>query len=151
MSDGGDLSFILGIRIRKMDDGSRTMDQRHYAEQTLIHFGMMDANHVSTLVEQGALEAMKINDEACDAGRYAEAVGSIMWMATMTRPDLAFAAALLARFTSAPTNRHWGAAKRALHYIKGTMDHGICFRAQGPGKITAFCNADWAGCHQTRA
>ncbi|KAG5456991.1 MAG: hypothetical protein BJ554DRAFT_3113 [Olpidium bornovanus] len=94
---------------------------------------------------------MTINDEACDAGRYAEAVGSIMWMATMTRPDLAFAAAFLARFTSAPTNRHWGAAKRALRYIKGTTDHGICFRAQGPGRITAFCDADCAGCHQTRA
>ncbi|KAG5456135.1 MAG: hypothetical protein BJ554DRAFT_4208 [Olpidium bornovanus] len=102
---------------------------------------MMDANHFSTPVEQGALEAMTTNDEACDAGRYPEAVGSIMWMATMTRPDLAFAAAFLACFTSAPTNRHWGTAKRALRYIKGTMDHGICFRAQGPGKITAFCDA----------
>ncbi|KAG5457863.1 MAG: reverse transcriptase (RNA-dependent DNA polymerase)-domain-containing protein, partial [Olpidium bornovanus] len=51
-TDGGDLSFIIGIRVRRKE-GLLTLDRKHYAEQVLTKFGMTGANPVSTRVESG--------------------------------------------------------------------------------------------------
>ncbi|KAG5460510.1 MAG: cytochrome c oxidase assembly protein CtaG/Cox11-domain-containing protein [Olpidium bornovanus] len=65
---------------------------------------MMDANQVGTPIEPKSLGGIgRCSGEPRprptgrnDKRRYAEAVGLIVWMATMTRPDLAFAAGFLA-------------------------------------------------------
>jgi hypothetical protein len=44
----------------------------------------------------------------------------------------------------APTSVHWSAAKRMLHYLKSSVDHGL-FYQKGPIQLTAYSNSDWAG------
>ncbi len=51
-----------------------------------------------------------------------------MYLANGTRPDIAFAVNLLARFSSAPTKRHWNDIKQILRYLRGTQDLGLFFR-----------------------
>ena len=43
-----------------------------------------------------------------------------------------------------PTTTHFEAAKHVLHYVKGTLNHGIHF-SPGPLTLSTFANADWAG------
>ncbi|KAG5459815.1 MAG: RNA polymerase Rpc34 subunit-domain-containing protein, partial [Olpidium bornovanus] len=64
------------------------MDQRRYAEQVLARFGVTEANQGSTQVEHTSLQALATEDETSNEGRYAEAVGLIMRITTMIRPDL---------------------------------------------------------------
>ena len=54
-------------------------------------------------------------------------VGSLMYLAVTTRPDIAYAAGVLARFNSNPGPSHWQAAKHVLHYLKGTADYKIAY------------------------
>jgi hypothetical protein len=43
-----------------------------------------------------------------------------------------------------PSILHWTAAKRVLHYLKGTIDHRLWY-TKGPLTLQAFCDFDWVG------
>ena len=58
---------------------------------------------------------------------YREAVGVLMWAATMTRPDISFAAHNLAKVCDDPEPVHWKAVMKALRYFWRTMDLGITY------------------------
>src|SRR5882762_9526223 len=51
---------------------------------------------------------------------YLAAVGALMYLATSTRPDIAYTVGYLARFNSNPGIAHWQAVKQLLRYLKGT-------------------------------
>ena len=50
----------------------------------------------------------------------------------------------------APTEDHFRALKRILHYVKGTPPHGLQLHQQSTHDILAYSDADWAGCPDTR-
>ncbi|XP_057811773.1 secreted RxLR effector protein 161-like [Salvia miltiorrhiza] len=53
---------------------------------------------------------------------YLTAIGALTYLANNTRPDIAFSVNLLARYSYAPTLRHWNGIKHILRYLKGTVD-----------------------------
>ncbi len=55
-----------------------------------------------------------------------------MYLATCTRPDIAYAVGTLSRFSSSPNQTHWVPVKRVLRYLKGTSEFGIIFRGDEP-------------------
>ena len=82
-------------------------------------------------------------------------VGSLLYLACWTRPDIAFAVSELSRFVSAPAAAHGKALKHLLRYLKGTMDLGVVYSKTGGGAgqinlLTAAVDADWAGDADTR-
>ena len=56
-----------------------------------------------------------------------------------------FPASLLSRFIQAPSQKHFGAAKRVLRYIKGTADLGIWYLREESDELVGFSDSDWAG------
>ena len=58
---------------------------------------------------------------------YISAIGALLYLAQCTRPDIAFSVKLLARFSSAPTRRHWNGVKHILRYLRGTIDLGLFY------------------------
>ena len=57
-----------------------------------------------------------------DKREYLKAIGSLLYRATGTRPDLAYAVGLLSRYVAEPNHYHNAGVKRVLPYLKGTMD-----------------------------
>ncbi|KAM2216226.1 hypothetical protein ACFXTI_022740 [Malus domestica] len=53
---------------------------------------------------------------------YLSAIGTLLCLAQCTRPDISFVVNLLARYSNAPTHRHWTDVKDIFCYLKGTMD-----------------------------
>ncbi|XP_071712705.1 uncharacterized mitochondrial protein AtMg00810-like [Rutidosis leptorrhynchoides] len=53
-------------------------------------------------------------------------------------------------FMHDPRDQHMSAPKRILRYIKGTLDHGLQLYASSTTALTAYSDADWAGCPSTR-
>jgi len=84
-----------------------------------------------------------------DVYPFSKLIGSLMYLAVTTRPDIAYAVGALARYMSCPTMTHWQAAKGVLRYIAGTANVGITF---GSSDLTleAYCDADYAGDTDTR-
>ena len=82
----------------------------------------------------------------------AEAVGCLQYLAYCTRPDLAYTAAYLGRFTSRPTPQCWAAVKHALRYLRSTQTHGLTFTEIPDinSSLIAYSDADHAADLQER-
>jgi hypothetical protein len=76
---------------------------------------------------------------------YREAVGSLMYLMTCTRPDLASAVGFLSRYLSSPGRRHWEAVQRVLQYVNCTRSYGITYRREASVNLHGYCDSDWAG------
>jgi len=83
-----------------------------------------------------------------DRTPYEELVGSILYLSTTTRPDLANASGLLAHYMSNPEEQHWTAAKGVLRYLSGTVNYGLCYG--GREALAGAVDADFGGCPETR-
>lgn len=114
MKDIGEASSILGINIvRDRKHGVITIDQSQYIKKVLERFGMHDSNPAASPLDHNqrlSNEMSPKNQQECEAMRnipYQEAIGSIMYAAQLTRPDISFAVSILSRFNRNPGNAHW--------------------------------------------
>ena len=72
------------------------------------------------------------------------AVGSLMWLSTMTRPDILNSVRAVARHSHNLTDRHWKAVLKTMAYLHWTRGMGLTF-VRGSGMyLTAYSAADYA-------
>ncbi|OWZ09538.1 polyprotein [Phytophthora megakarya] len=75
---------------------------------------------------------------------YRSLTGCLLYIATCTRPDVAYVVTQLSRFLDNPGLEHWRAAIRVLRYLKTTRGFGIIYdRGSGGIKAEAYTDADW--------
>jgi hypothetical protein len=79
-----------------------------------------------------------------DATRYRNIVGALQYL-SLTCPDISFAVNKVCQFMSSPTTVHWAAVKQILHYLRNTIDMGLCFTRSGLSFLSAYSDADWVG------
>ena len=87
---------------------------------------MENAKSIKTPVNVNS-KRLKATDESelVDKSLYPSAVGSLLYLSSRTRPDVAFAVNNVARFCSEPTTQHWNAVKRIFWYLRG-MGCNLC-------------------------
>ena len=109
---------------------------------------MIDANPVSTPAET----SLYSNDEEKLTSNYPfrEAVGSLMYLAVGTRPDICFAVSYISRFLENPNNSHVKAVKRIFKYIRGTLKLGIFYDCNLKLRLNCYSDADYAADCKTR-
>ncbi len=157
LRDLGPTSFLLGIEIvRDRPNRSIFLSQRQYILEMLERFGLTNANTVSTPMDPGlrldaTMGATTPEDIATMRSiPYLSAVGGLLYLAMMTRPDIANAVSILARFSSNPGIAHWKAVKHLFRYIKGTMDLKLVYRPDNSSELfTSYTDADHGGCKDT--
>ncbi|XP_063634664.1 uncharacterized protein LOC134805278 [Cydia splendana] len=82
---------------------------------------------------------------------YREAVGSLLYLSTRTRPDIAQAVNLVSRNVENPTKQDVVKVKRIFRYLVGTKEKGILFKRNSPLEIiNAYSDSDYAGDPKTR-
>jgi len=145
--DLGDAHHILGIKIdRDRFKKTLSMSQARYARAVLDRFGMSTCKPAKTPMETGlSLLPRQEGEDAADTHLYRSIVGSLMYLAQGTRPDLAFVVSLLGRYAADPSAQHMAAAKRALRYLKGTVGARLTFNGSRGLAPIGFVDADWAG------
>jgi histone deacetylase 1/2 len=84
-----------------------------------------------------------------DSTNYRSMVGALQYL-TLTRPDISYAVNKVCQYLHAPTTVHWTAAKRILRYVKHTRIVGLTFLKSSSTLVSAFSDADWAGCVDDR-
>jgi hypothetical protein len=145
-------SYFLGVELAyDREKGEMKMSQQRYANEVLARFQMADAEPKPTPLPHGAMLRRAEDGEEvfADSRKYRELVGSLMYLAVYTRPDLAQAVYQLARYMSAPTAQHWEYGKHVLRYLKGTVGYGIVYGG-GDLSFRAYSDADWAGDRDSR-
>ena len=154
IKDLGDVSLILGLKVeRDRAQGTLTISQSHYIQDLISKFRLQDAKPISTPVgDRNTLITGTPNEPQADQALYQQAIGSLMWVAKGTRPDIMYAVGQLSQHCSSPTVRHWNSVLRVLRYLKGTIEYSIQYGPEtkqpqgtmGP-RLQGYCDADYAG------
>ncbi|GJY98253.1 hypothetical protein Tco_0515163 [Tanacetum coccineum] len=90
-----------------------------------------------------------LSGEPVDQSDYHSKIGSLMYL-TSSRPDLVQAVCYCARYQARPTQKHLKEVKRIFKYLKGTINMGLWYPKDSGFELTAFSDADHAGCIDTR-
>jgi hypothetical protein len=142
----------------QLDRESRTAytNQSGYIAKVLEQFGMSNCRPRYTPMEEGLkLSPSPVQGNRAETGEYSEpvdqsvyrqAVGSLLYIALGSRPDIAYAATTLGRYSSNPDQRHWTTVKQLLRYLKATASKKLAISpASRPNSIVAFADADLGG------
>ena len=104
MKDLGKVDVILNIKLIKGENGI-TLLQSDYVEKILSCFGYVDSKPSPTPYDLTVI-LRKNKKIAKDQLRYSQIIGSLMYLASRTRPDISFAVSKLSRFMSNPGIDH---------------------------------------------
>lgn len=80
--------------------------------------------------------------------KYRHLVGSLLYL-IMTRPDISHTVQTVTQFVGKPHISHLTTVYQILRYICGTLDRGL-FYSMYTLTLTAYANADWTGCPDTK-
>jgi hypothetical protein len=148
MKDLGDLRFILGMVWERSGSGESLLHQRQYCLDIIMKFGMDQSKAVATPADV-VLDPSETSDLFDNVKLYQEAVGSLIYLMTGTRPDIAYSVGVVSRYMHKPTKVHWLMVKRILRYLKGTADFGIV-SADNTLALTGYADANWGSDLETR-
>ncbi|GJS21392.1 retrovirus-related pol polyprotein from transposon TNT 1-94 [Tanacetum coccineum] len=117
--------ILLDYRFHKVLEAS-FLNQSKYALESFKKYGMESSDPVDTpMVEKSKL------DET-------------------SRPDQTFVVCMCARYQAKPTKKHLHAVKRIFKYLRGTVNRGLWYPKDSSIALTAYADADHAGCQDTR-
>lgn len=159
MTDLGTARKYLGIEIHQSSDGI-SLCQQEYANKVLCRFRMENSHDALSPMDPN----VRLTNTHCedkpvlDRRLYLSIVGSLMYAALGTGPDLSFCVTALSRYNTTPLQMHLTAAKRALRYLKRTASYRLHYPRriglQGSAPIVSticgFSDSDWAGNEMTR-
>ena len=100
-------------------------------------------------MEQNLHLSMDVGKLLPDASQYRKLIGRLLYL-TLTRPDITYAVHRLSQFLTEPREPHMLAVNRVLQYLKGALSRGLFFSSSSSMQVKAFCDADWAGCPDTK-
>lgn len=149
----GDASMFVGMQIeRNLTEKSIFIHQKLYIKKIIEKFCMSDAKNVSVPIDPHVvLHPACEDDETVENVPFREIVGSLMFLATVSRPDIVYAVNSVSKYLSKHNQSHWRAAKRIVAYLKGTIDHGIKYQKNNSSsELIGFVDADFAGDVETR-
>ena len=146
VEDKGKLQYYLGINIQSHGH-TCTMDQRKYVSELLDEFGMNDEHSVTTPVAKAQSEDTRLLTEE-QAATFRRMVGCLVYVAIMTRPDIAFAVSLCSRQLHKPAIKDKVAVERVYRYLKDTMEYKLVYNSPN-STITLHVDSDLAGCKVT--
>lgn len=146
IKDLGEIKKCLGVNV-KVNKSEKTISisQEDYIDQLLLKFNMSLCKTVQTPMETKCQKVSKDKNDIDNLFPYQQIIGSLMYLAVLTRPDIAFAVGFLSQFNNSYTKQHCAYVKRILRYLKLTKHHGLHFSADGNSVIEGFVDADWAG------
>ncbi|GJV24522.1 retrovirus-related pol polyprotein from transposon TNT 1-94 [Tanacetum coccineum] len=148
MSLMGEMKFFLGLQIHQSPKGI-FINQAKYALEILKKHNMDNCHSIGTPLATKPKLDVDLSGEPVDQSDYRSKIGSLMYL-TSSRPDLVQAVCYCARYQARPTQKHLKEVKRIFKYLKGTINMGLWYPKDSGFELTAFSDADHAGCLDTR-
>jgi len=150
LTDLGPAHWLLGIKItRDLANNSICLSQEAYIESIITRFNFNDLKPTSIPINPSVpLSKSQSPSKLEDIAKmknvpYHEAVGSLMYVAMGTRPDIAFATLTVAQFSDNPGWAHWKAVKRIFRYLLGTQKLELVYGGENRG-LVGYVDADGA-------
>jgi hypothetical protein len=112
---------------------------------------MQDAKPIDTPLPKG-VKFVPVQGNPINPSGYAQAIGSLMYTALGTWPDIAFAVQQLSQFSATPTADHWTGIKCIFRYLQGTKSAGITYKkADELPVLKMYSDSDFANSADTKS
>jgi hypothetical protein len=144
VGDHGIFDWYLGLAIEH-GDGSVFIHQKDYVNKMLEKYDLADEKPELTPMIDKYVIVKDINDELFEEFDIRGKIGSLMYLAVCSRPDIAFAVCYLARFITHPSSKVCIAVNRIFKYLVGTKELGINFIKEVLSILKILCDADYGG------
>nr|GEY15431.1 hypothetical protein [Tanacetum cinerariifolium] len=147
MSMTGKISFFLGLQISQ-SPRVIFINQSKYALESLKKYSFDSCYLVETpMVKKSKLDEDK-EGKAVDPSHYHGMIDTLLYLPD-SRPDLQFAICMCARYQARPIEKHLHAVKRIFRYLREIVNQGLWYPKDSSIALTAFADADHAGCQDT--
>ena len=143
----GPLKCFLGIQIETIK-GGLFLHMTNYVKQLLEKYNMTNTRYVSTPLDRSIYTPD--DSKSIDDKEYRQLIGSLNFLVSTVRPDLAFSCSWLSRFLDKPTEKKWSFAMRVLRYLHGTADYGISYTRDADQTYQFYSDSDFASDPITR-
>ncbi|GJQ96914.1 retrovirus-related pol polyprotein from transposon TNT 1-94 [Tanacetum coccineum] len=143
MSMMGELKFFLGLQVHQSPRGI-FISQSQYAIELLKKHGLDECVSMSTPMATERLDA-DLQGTPTDQTTYRRMIGGLMYL-TASRPDIAFATFVCARYQARPTVKHLKEVKRIFRYLRQSYNMGLWYPKDSGFKLIAYSDADHARC-----
>lgn len=142
----GDISYYLGIKIERYESGFYSINQTGYIEKLLKTYNMENAKGSKVPLDVG-YGKRKDESSRIEKKQYQRLIGTLIYIATYTRLDIAASVSILSRKMNCPTEYDWLEAKRVLRYLKNTKDLKLILGSvvsEEKDVLLGYSDADWA-------
>ena len=150
--DEGPMDDLLGIEVRRNNDGSITLHQTKYIEKIVARFlpdGVPTTVQRSTLPFADDFEKVIADALASDVGLHPhlvrpvqERVGCLMYACTSTRPDIAFVTHKLCQCLQKPKPAVLAAVDRVIAYLGRHASVGLTY-TKDYAALAGHADASW--------
>ncbi|GKA06087.1 retrovirus-related pol polyprotein from transposon TNT 1-94 [Tanacetum coccineum] len=125
------------------------LNQSKYALESLKKYGIESCD----LVDSPMVEKSKLDEDpqgkVVDPTHYRGMVGILVYL-TSSRPNLVYVVCICARYQARTTEKHLHSVKRIFRYLRGTVNRGLWYSKDSAISLSAFADADHAGCQDTK-
>ncbi|XP_013624246.1 PREDICTED: uncharacterized mitochondrial protein AtMg00810-like [Brassica oleracea var. oleracea] len=148
MSDMGRLKYFLGIKV-EYNAARILLWQKNYASEIIQRAEMSNCKPISTPADVNSKLSSEAGARISNPKHCRSLAGALQYL-TFTRPDISYAMQQVCLFMHDPREQHYTALKRIIRYIQGILSYGLQIYKTKIDSLTAYYDADWAGCPDTR-
>ena len=148
LEEEGDAAGFLGVQLTRVAETGQIMMTQEGLTNRIIEALGLDSDMSTprgTPCAQAPLTKDLDGDPVTGTFSYASVVGMLLYLSGHSRPDIAYAVSMVARFTFAPKSSHEEALKRIGRYLLGTRNKGLILTPTEELNIDAYPDADFAG------
>jgi len=143
VKDAGPITFGLGVQFGQ-HEGGYYMHQLQYIESIKTrYFEDSDVRPLHTPMAAGTIIHRALPEEPPTQQPFLSLVGSLLYLATMTRPDISFAVSVIARQMHHPTSTHWTKAVEIFRYVYTTRNLTLMFSYSLDQRPYGYCDASF--------
>ncbi|GJV82834.1 hypothetical protein Tco_1522732 [Tanacetum coccineum] len=143
MSMMGELKFFLGLQVHQPSRGI-FISQSQYTIELLKKHAIDDCVSMRTPMATEKLDVDLLGTPS-DQMTYHRIIGGLMYL-TVSRPDIAFAIFVCARYQARPMVKHLKEVKQIFRYLRQSYNMGLWYLKDSGFEIIAYSDADHAGC-----
>lgn len=143
----GSVSTFLGNDISiNYDTKTLYINQNKYTAKILNKFGIYNKYKPVQIPGDPGIKLKKNNTQANiqDIHEYQKQIGSLLYLALKTRPDITFPVIYCSRFMSNPNKEHFNALTKIWKYLLAYPDLGLIWDCSGDNlTIKGYSDSDW--------
>lgn len=143
--DKGEVNNFLGFSIERTEEtGDVFVCQTNYIDKLLNQYNMQSCKSAATPLDAGYQINPSDESKKVDATKYQTLIGSLMYLAISTRPDILHSVCKLSQMNKNPNSTHEAGAKHILRYLSSTKNMKLHYYKTGKS-IEGYTDADWGG------